>query len=124
MFQLKKILIAAATVVLLFVAGAVAQEKPFTADRHKAVGLTCDACHGEAKPSKPASPDVCLGCHESLEAVAKRTQNRTPNPHKNHITEASDPECTQCHHGHKADRPLCFDCHSGLKFEKQPAPAK
>jgi dihydrodipicolinate reductase len=51
--------------------------------------------------------------------VAERSVAYVPNPHKNHITESNDVECTVCHHGHKADNPACLACHMGLTFEKK-----
>lgn len=93
----------------------------FTADRHKALKIKCQGCHGVAKPKKAAPPEACDKCHQSLEAVAERTANLKPNPHKNHITEGSEVACTQCHGAHKADDIACERCHMGLKFEKQTA---
>ena len=99
------------------------QEKDvFTADRHKKRSISCNACHEEAQPKTPATSKSCLSCHQSMEAVAERTKDFEKNPHKNHITESSDLECTECHRGHKADTPVCHGCHTGMKFEKkQPA---
>ena len=94
------------------------QEGPFTADRHKERGLKCEACHGDPEPKTAASPKSCLTCHKSLEAVADRTNDRERNPHNNHLTQSSDVECTDCHHGHKADTILCHQCHTGMTFEK------
>jgi hypothetical protein len=96
-------------------------KKPFAADLHKQRGLECTACHKEAKPKTPASAEACLTCHQSMETVAEKTADRKPNPHKNHITEASDLECTLCHKGHKADAPMCHQCHIGMEFEKKEA---
>ena len=111
-------------VIILCAASAVAQEKnAFTTDRHQSRGLSCDACHGEAQPKSAAPAKSCLSCHQSLEAVAEKTKDYMYNPHKNHLTRSSDVECTQCHHGHKADTPACFQCHDGMKFKKEPAEA-
>jgi fumarate reductase flavoprotein subunit len=110
---------------MLWAGVAISQEKrPFTADRHKSRGMECIGCHGEAQPKTPAPAKACPACHTSMEAVAERTKDFEKNPHKNHLTEASDPECTQCHHGHKADTPLCHQCHEGMKFEKKQAETK
>ncbi len=100
-------------------AAAAAAEDSFLADRHKALNVKCAACHGEEQPKTAASGETCLTCHKSMEAVAERTKDYNQNPHRNHITESSDLECTQCHFGHKADHPVCLNCHAGLKFEKQ-----
>jgi fumarate reductase flavoprotein subunit len=114
-----------AAAALLWTGTVIAQEKEaFSADRHKERGLACDACHGEAQPATPAPAKACLTCHESLEAVAERTKDFERNPHNNHLTEASDVECTQCHHGHKTDTPVCHQCHEGMKFEKKQTETK
>jgi hypothetical protein len=108
--------------ILLCACAAWTQEKDkFLADRHKDRGVKCEICHGEANPPTAASGEKCLTCHKSIEAVAEKTQDFEKNPHKNHITEAAEVECTQCHNGHKADDPLCNRCHSGFKFEKKKA---
>jgi hypothetical protein len=98
------------------------EAKVFTSDLHKKQGIECVACHGVATPTAPVDPvsgKVCLVCHESIDAVAEKTQNYMPNPHRNHITETSNIECTECHHGHKEDTPTCFQCHQGMPFNKQ-----
>ena len=123
--MLKHVLCISALAVALWTGVAISEEtKPFTAERHKTNKVACIGCHAIEKPTEPASEKACLACHKSLEAVAERTQNRTPNPHKNHLTEGSDVECTQCHFGHKADTPLCHQCHTGLEFVKEDAEAK
>jgi fumarate reductase flavoprotein subunit len=117
---MRRIFCFSAAAALLWTGAVIGQEKEaFTADRHKTRGLACDACHGEAQPSTPATAKACLTCHQSFEAVAKRTEDFEKNPHDNHITAAMDLECTQCHQGHKADAPLCHQCHEGMKFEKK-----
>lgn len=98
---------------------AVAEEKPFTAERHKKNNVTCAGCHGEAQPKTAATEKSCLQCHKSMEAVAERTKDYQKNPHQNHLTDGSDVACTLCHHGHKADAVVCNDCHSGMTFEKE-----
>lgn len=119
----RRILCFSVVVAMLWIGAAIAQDKnSFTADRHKKHNMTCDACHKESQP-KAAAAQACLTCHKSLEAVAEKTKDFEKNPHKNHLTETSDLECTQCHHGHKADTPLCHQCHEGMKFEKKPAEA-
>jgi fumarate reductase flavoprotein subunit len=91
----------------------------FTADFHGQEGLQCLGCHGETKPTTPAGGDACVMCHDGFAELAKRTENLTPNPHSNHYVAATEPECIECHKGHRADKVLCVDCHSGLKFEKK-----
>ncbi len=114
---------AVATMILACLAIANAADT-FNADRHKALKFDCAACHGEAKPTSAASQKACLTCHQSLEAVADKTKDYVKNPHRNHLTDAADVECTQCHNGHKADSPVCNKCHPGIKFEKAQAEAK
>jgi hypothetical protein len=123
----KPLVFACAIAAALWMGSALSSEevkKPFTADIHKQRGMTCLVCHKEAKPKTDASPEVCLTCHQSMEAVAEKTADRFPNPHKNHVTEAMNLVCTQCHHGHKADTPLCLQCHLGMEFQKTAAEAK
>jgi hypothetical protein len=110
---------------VLWAATAMPQEKTlFTADRHTERGLGCAVCHKEEKPRTAASGESCLVCHKSIEDVAERTKDFEKNPHKNHLVEASDIACTECHQGHKANKSVCEQCHTGLKFEQKQAEAK
>lgn len=123
--MLKKIFCFFVVVIVLLAGFAIAQEtKPFTADRHKARGLKCEACHKEAQPKTPATAAACLTCHKSLANIEKRTENFNVNPHKNHITESSEVECTQCHQAHKEDILLCNNCHQGLHVERDASAAE
>ncbi len=98
---------------------ATAEDRPFTADSHKKINVTCAGCHdGETQPKTAATQKGCITCHKSLEAVAEKTKDFEKNPHDNHLTQNTDIECTQCHQGHKADVVLCNQCHSGMVFEK------
>jgi len=85
------------------------------ADRHKAAGLECQSCHTEGT-KKAVEADQCLTCHESFQAVAKRTKDLTPNPHDNHMTAQMD--CLQCHHGHRTEEISCVVCHP-MEFTKK-----
>lgn len=117
---IKRILCFCAASAILWISVSLAEETTtFTADRHKSREVACKSCHGEEQPKTAASSDACLACHKSLEAVAEKTKDFERNPHKNHLTESSDVECTQCHQGHKADTPLCHQCHEGMKFERK-----
>jgi len=98
------------------------RSKPFTAERHIGLGLTCKDCHGEGK-KRAVKGDKCLECHQSYEVVAKSTQDIKPNPHANHIT-TNDLDCTSCHKGHDADVVYCTNCHKGLSFKRTPATSK
>jgi len=97
-------------------------KKP-TADRHKDRGVKCGACHdGEAEPKTAASSESCLTCknHGSWDIVAERAsldKGYKVNPHRNHISEAYDLECTLCHRPHEADAIACHSCHQGLEFK-------
>jgi hypothetical protein len=105
---------------MLCAGAAISQEKPvFTADKHKEKNIACTGCHDSAQPKTPAPAESCLKCHKSMDAVAEETKDFKPNPHKNHVTESQDLDCTQCHQGHKADAPMCGQCHGEMKFEKQ-----
>ena len=99
------------------------QSRPFTSDRHLASGLKCEDCHGEGK-KQPVKGEKCLECHQSLEEVAKRTQDIKPNPHANHITANVDLDCTECHKGHKANVVYCDTCHKGMTFKRASVPEK
>lgn len=108
-----------AVTVLLWTGMTFTEEKrPPTADRHKERGMKCESCHGVAEPKTDATGASCLPCHKSMEAMAERTKNYDRNPHENHISNANDLECTQCHKGHKEDEILCHKCHTGMTFEK------
>jgi hypothetical protein len=121
----KRILYFFALAAALWTGTALTEEKnSFTADQHKALGLTCAACHKEEPPKTAASGESCLACHTSMEAVAERTKDFEKSPHKNHLVETSDIACTDCHHGHQANTSLCDQCHTGFKFEKKQAEAK
>ena len=122
--MMKKTIYLAVIVALLVMGVALSQEileNKHTADRHKDRGVTCRVCHdGEEAPKTAAAPQSCLTCknHGSLNVVAERTEKEyIYNPHRNHITETSDLECTQCHQAHKNDTVACHDCHAGMKFK-------
>jgi hypothetical protein len=109
------------TLISINIAATQDQDKStFQAEKHKQQKVSCAGCHiGEEQPKTAATDKGCLACHKSMEAVAEKTADYKPNPHKNHITESNDVECTVCHHGHKADAPACLACHMGLTFEKK-----
>ena len=116
---------AAVAALLLIGAGASQEtrESKYTADRHGGRGMACGACHGgEAAPKAAAQPESCLACktHESLDAVAERTdygKGYSFNPHRNHLLERNKLACAQCHQAHKADTVVCYDCHNTMKFK-------
>ena len=70
--------------------------------------LTCDVCHKDGAFKAPAK-ETCLACHQSYEAVAKRTEKMNPNPHFSHRGQR---DCTACHSMHNKPRFECNDCHT------------
>lgn len=92
-----------------------AAEQPL-ANRHMAHGVDCVSCHGTKTPQPGAVVDNknCLTCHQSYEALAKRTEKLEPNPHFSHL---GNVRCSDCHSGHQQPKLLCNDCH---KFNMQP----
>jgi len=90
-----------------------AQDKVFLADKHKAKGLKCDACHQETPPKNAVPSARCLACHGDAEKLAMKTGALRPNPHDTHLGEMA---CEQCHHAHKPSVDACAKCHQfGLK---------
>jgi fumarate reductase flavoprotein subunit len=77
------------------------------ADRHMERVGKCEACHA-TMPPKPIATNECLKCHQSYEAVAKRTESKDINPHDSHL---ENPACTSCHRGHKKPVLVCDECH-------------
>jgi uncharacterized paraquat-inducible protein A len=119
---IKRILFVFILAAVVWTGTAITQEKKlFNADRHKELGLTCGVCHKEEEPKTPASGELCLVCHTSMEAVAERTKDFQLNPHQNHLVDSSDIACTNCHNGHQPDATICERCHAGMKFEKRQA---
>jgi hypothetical protein len=102
---LSLLLLGVFTAQLLFAADA------FHADRHIKTGLKCESCHGAAKAVAGAevSTAKCLSCHGPYEKLAKRTDNMILNPHAN--PHYGDLDCSECHHGHRADEYSCGRCH-------------
>jgi len=100
---------------LLTLALAAEPARALLADRHKANGMGCADCHGEG-PRQPVETDKCLSCHESWEALAKRTAKNKMNPHDNHVVNANG-ECNQCHHAHRPSEVVCAQCHQDLPFK-------
>jgi fumarate reductase flavoprotein subunit len=85
-----------------------AADQEFLADRHKAKGMQCEACHKES-PAKTVGMKTCLGCHGDYKALAAKTQHVEPNPHASHEGEL---ECIACHQGHKPGKDYCSQCHT------------
>lgn len=79
----------------------------FLGERHKAAGIACARCHGE-KPAAPVAAGICAGCHPNV-AKTEKIRDDLPNPHNAHM---DYPNCTDCHHIHKASENQCGQCHN------------
>ena len=84
------------------------RDRPYTADRHLARKVPCQACHVTGDTSVPVRKENCLVCHQSYEVVAQKTKDLKPNPHFNHYGER---DCSTCHFGHKPSVTSCNQCH-------------
>lgn len=71
--------------------------------------LNCTVCHADQKAMKAPSQKVCLQCHVSYDALAKKTAGDKFNPHDSHMGRV---ECTACHSVHNKSRFICRDCHA------------
>ncbi len=80
----------------------------FLAQRHMKKGIQCAQCHSNNDVTKPVRKAECLTCHQSYEAMAKRTSGVEPNPHYNHY---GDRDCSTCHKGHQQSVVSCNTCH-------------
>ena len=98
----------AAACAALLAAASTATAADYLADRHVARGLTCEQCHTESPPSKPAKSPQCESCHGNNDAMARRTKDVKPNPHFTHL---GDVTCLECHQGHQSSRLICDGCH-------------
>ena len=86
-------------------------KQTLTAIALAAAFAACLPAHA-AMPSAAKGPHAkvpCSMCHQSYDAVAKKTQKVNPNPHFNHRGEQ---ECTNCHKMHTKSRVECNDCHT------------
>ena len=96
---------------LLAAGTAAAADGKFGADRHAAMGLTCEACHGPDK-ANPATPDIktCTQCHNTKDLVEKTMDVKPTNPHVSpHYQDQLD--CTNCHYMHGETENFCDQCH-------------
>ena len=100
----------AACAAALFVFSQTASAEPFLADRHANYNADCASCHVNGAPAAGAVVEAktCLSCHQSYEALAKRTAAIKPNPHASHLL---DIDCADCHKGHAASQAVCSGCH-------------
>lgn len=83
----------------------------FGADRHQAIGLTCEICHGPDKSNpKEVTIETCTQCHNTKELVDKTVNVKGANPHKSpHYQDQLD--CTNCHYQHTQTEDFCAQCH-------------
>lgn len=90
---------------------------PTLKDWHK--NLACTSCH-QMDASTPPSTESCLTCHESIDAVAKRTaylNERGINPHDNYHY-GKNADCLMCHREHRASYDACNECHDFRRWAK------
>ena len=92
-----------------------ASEQPasvFTADLHKAKGVSCEGCHGTAEPKSFVPADRCLACHGGRSELVKKTAAIKPeNPHDSPHW-GSRMECSVCHRQHEKTVDWCSHCHA------------
>ena len=104
--------LAALMMTALMAAGtASAADGKFGADRHAAMGLTCETCHGPDKANH-ATPDIktCTQCHNTKDLVEKTKDVKPTNPHVSpHYQDQLD--CTNCHYMHGETENFCDQCH-------------
>ena len=96
---------------LLAAGSASAADQKFGADRHVAMGLTCETCHGPDKANRQEPTiDTCKQCHD-VKALAEKTKGVKPaNPHMSpHYRD--ELECTNCHLMHGETENFCDQCH-------------
>ena len=104
--------------ILLLSGFAHAAELPNTSSfRHllRAKSISCEDCHGVAKPTTPAKTEVCGDCHGDIEDAYKPKTfvhgNReiVLNVHNSHY---GDIECLSCHKIHSKGTLMCNECHT------------
>lgn len=98
---------ACAALALVSLMGTASAAGKMLAERHVERGVKCEVCH-TTMPPKAVASKTCQMCHGSYEKLAKRTDKKDINPHASHV---ENPDCGQCHHGHKKPTLLCDQCH-------------
>ena len=89
-----------------------AQAPTLTADLHKAKGVTCVDCHGNAKKKTFVTAERCLGCHGPAADLVKKTAHVKPeNPHDSPHW-GPTMECNVCHRQHEKTVNWCNHCHA------------
>ncbi len=71
--------------------------------------LACTTCHAGQKTMTAPDQKVCLQCHVSYEALAKKTAGDKYNPHDSHMGRI---QCSACHSMHQKSHYVCRDCHA------------
>ena len=107
---------------LLAAGTAAAADGKFGADRHAAMGLTCEACHGPDK-ANPATPDIktCTQCHNTKDLVEKTKGVKPTNPHVSpHYQDQLD--CVNCHYMHGKPRTSATSVISSASRCRKPRP--
>lgn len=106
------------TVILSFATYSQAADwsKPI-AETHAGRGLSCEQCHGEAKPTAPPLGQKCTQCHSNHEKLVSATANRfIVNPHSPPHNAPGDPVyCEECHVAHAPPKVSCVECHKGFE---------
>ncbi len=92
---------------------------PYLDALHGKANIICSQCHGSVMPQPDTTVEngVCLGCHGSLESLAKKTEPKDfadRNPHKSHL---GDINCVVCHKGHTVSTVICLDCHKKFNMK-------
>ena len=94
---------------IFFFNSAQAENKPMMgAERHAALGVTCQSCHGD-DPMKNDLPteQQCSSCHNTA-ALKEKTKDVSPlNPH----AAPHNNDCTVCHRQHEPAVNYCDQCH-------------
>lgn len=71
--------------------------------------------HPTLNPSTMPAMTQCLACHGSYVAIAEKTKNLTPNPHRSHM---ADVQCDACHQWKGKGKLMCNECHQFPALEK------
>ena len=103
----------AALMLTTFIAigSAQAADQKFGADRHVAMGMTCESCHGPDKANpQEVTIKTCTQCHNTKDLVEKTKNVKPQNPHMSpHYQDQL--ECTNCHFMHSESEDFCAQCH-------------
>lgn len=89
------------------IVGQFSHAQGFLAEQHINRGVACTSCH-QSQPQKEVTAKTCQSCHGEYDKLVKLTDKLEINPHESHLGE---PDCTDCHHGHKKSTPACKQCH-------------